>query len=236
MTPRDRLIVALDVASVHDARKLVEQIGDAATFYKIGLELLFAGGDALASELIARGQQVFIDAKLLDIPNTVQRATANIAKLGASFLTVHGTDRKTLDAALKGRDESGLKLLAVTVLTSLTRDDLAEQGISSAPADLVLRRAMMAREAGFDGVVASAQEAERLRAGLGKEFLIITPGIRPQGAETGDQARVMTPARAIEAGADHIVVGRPITQAPDPRQAAMKICGEIKSVQSGQSS
>ncbi len=228
MTARDRLIVALDVPRVEEARALVERIGDAASFYKIGLELLYAGGTDLARELIAAGHKVFIDAKLLDIPNTVERATANIAKLGTSFLTVHGIDRKTLQAALKGRGASDLKLLTITVLTSLDRADLAEQGIDQEPAALVLQRAKLAHEAGFDGVVCSAQEASAIRKLVGPDTLIVTPGIRPAGAESGDQARVMTPARAIAAGADYIVVGRPVTQASDPRAAAAAIVQAIE--------
>jgi orotidine-5'-phosphate decarboxylase len=228
MTARDRLIVALDVPRVEDARALVKRIGDAASFYKIGLELLYAGGADLARELIAAGSKVFLDAKLLDIPNTVERATANIAKLGASFLTIHGIDRKTLDAALKGRGSSDLKLLAVTVLTSLGRADLAEQGIDQEPAALVQHRARLAQKAGFDGIVCSAQEAAAIRTLVGPDMLIVTPGIRPAGAETGDQARVMTPARAIAAGADYIVVGRPVSQAKDPRAAAAAIVQEIE--------
>lgn len=234
MTARDRLIVALDVPRADDARALVDRIGDAASFYKIGLELLYAGGADLARELIAAGNKVFLDAKLLDIPNTVERATANIAKLGARFLTVHGIDRKTLDAALKGRGASDLKLLTVTVLTSLSRADLTEQGIDQEPAALAQQRAKLAREAGFDGVVCSAQEAAAIRKLVGPDTLIVTPGIRPAGADAGDQARVMTPARAIEAGADYIVVGRPVTKAGDPRAAAAAIVQEIETASQNQ--
>lgn len=226
-TPRDRLIVALDVPDVESARRLVDRLGDRVTFYKIGLELLFGGGLDLAQELRARGKQVFLDMKLLDISNTVEKAAANIARLGLTFLTVHGHDRKTLAAARRGRGASSLKLLSVTVMTHLTGDDLAEQGIAASPAELVLRRAQMAASAGFDGVIASGAEARTIRAATGPGFLIVTPGIRPASADKGDQARVVTPGQAIGDGADYLVVGRPITAAPDPAAAADAIVAEI---------
>lgn len=226
--PKDRLIVALDLPSIDQARALIEKIGPAVGIYKIGLELLYAGGADLAAELADAGSKVFVDAKLLDIPQTVERATANIAALGASFLTVHGHDTKTLDAARKGRDGSNMSLLAVTVLTSLEQDDLNQQGIDMTPQDLALRRALFAQEAGFDGVVASGQEAGPIRRETGADFMIVTPGIRPAGSDTQDQARVTTPAKAIAAGADYLVVGRPITQADDPLAAAEAIVAEIK--------
>ncbi|MGD0531171.1 MAG: orotidine-5'-phosphate decarboxylase [Methyloceanibacter sp.] len=224
---KNRLIVALDVPSVEEARGLIDRLGDSVGVYKIGLELLFAGGLALAGELVDRGAHVFIDAKLLDIEATVERATAAVAATGAHFLTVHAVDRKTLDAAMRGRGESGLKLLGVTVLTNLGAADLVQQGIDHAPAELVLHRAMLANEAGFDGVVASGQEAAAIREAEGDEFLIITPGIRPEGGASHDQARIVTPAIAIAAGANYLVVGRPITAAPDPRAAAIAISEEI---------
>ncbi len=228
MKARERLIVALDVATPDEARTLIRKIGDYAGVWKIGLELLFAGGAELARELAAEGKQVFIDAKLLDIPNTVERATANIAGMGAAFLTVHGHDIRTMKAAMRGRGSSPLKLLAVTVLTSLDKSDLEQQGSAMSPAELVLHRAKLRREAGFDGVIASGHEAAAIRNATGTDFLIVTPGIRPSGADSGDQARVMTPARAIAAGADYLVVGRPITQAADPRAAAAAIVDEIE--------
>ncbi|GBF25449.1 orotidine 5'-phosphate decarboxylase [bacterium MnTg02] len=226
LQPKDRLIIALDVPTPDDAQSLIHTLGDAVSIYKIGLELLLAGGTGLAEELIGAGKQVFIDAKLLDIGNTVERAAANIAKLGATFLTIHGTDRKTLDAAVRGRGTSDLKLLAITVLTNLSQSDLTEQGIGMTPEDLVLRRAKLAADAGFDGVVASAREAQNIRAQF-PDLIITTPGIRPAGADAGDQARTMTPGRAIAAGADFLVVGRPVTRAPDPRHAAKAIIAEI---------
>lgn len=225
---RSRVFVALDVPDVGRARELVTQLGDAAQCYKVGLELLFGGGIEFAQGLKAAGKTVFLDMKLLDIPNTVEKAAANIAGLGLDYLTVHGTDRKTLDAAVKGRGKSRLKLLAVTVLTSLDAADLAEQGIKGLePAELVVRRALLAKAAGFEGVIASGQEAARVRAAVGPDFLIVTPGIRLAEGPDGDQARVMTPARAIAAGASHLVVGRPITGAGDPAAAARQFISEI---------
>ena len=193
---------------------------DDVRFYKIGLELLFVGGLDLASELKNEGKRVFLDMKLLDIGNTVERAVATAAKLGVDFLTVHGHDTKTLAAAVKGRGSSKLKLLAVTVLTSLDGKDLSEQGTDMAPADLVLHRARLAKAAGFDGVIASGQEAANVRAATGLDFLIVTPGIRLPGGEAGDQTRITTPEQALRDGANHLVVGRPINAAADPREAA----------------
>jgi len=222
------MIVALDVKGPDEARELITTFGEHAGVWKIGLELLFAGGAELARELSGQGHKIFIDAKLLDIPNTVERATANIAAMGAAFLTVHGHDIKTMEAAIKGRGTSGLKLLAVTVLTSLDKTDLEQQGSMMTPGELVLHRARLRREAGFDGVIASGHEAASIREATGDDFLIVTPGIRPAGADAGDQARVMTPAKAIAAGADYLVVGRPITQAEDPGAAARAIIDEIE--------
>ena len=222
-----RLIVALDVPNVEEAKALIEALGDSVGVYKIGLELLFSGGFELARELASQGRSVFIDAKLLDIEVTVERATAAIARTGAGFLTVHALDAKTLDAAVRGRAGSKLRLLGVTVLTNLDRDDLKEQGVDRTPQELAVYRAMLAQEAGFDGVVASGEEAAALRQALGPGVLIVTPGIRPKGAESHDQTRSITPAEAVAAGADYIVVGRPITRAPDPRAAALAIVEEI---------
>jgi len=223
-----RLIVALDVPSAEEARALITSLGDAVGCYKIGLELLFAGGADLARELVDDGQDVFIDAKLLDIPKTVERTTANIAQLGAKFLTVHGHDRQTLEAAATGRGKSDLKLLAVTVLTSVDGSDLAQQGVAIPAADLVAQRAKFAKQAGFDGVVASPAEIGAIRQAVGPKLSIVTPGIRPAGAAKGDQKRVASPAAAIKNGADYLVIGRPITQAEDPRAAALAILDEIK--------
>jgi len=226
-TPRDSLIVALDVPTRDEALALVETLGDTVSFYKIGLELLFTGGLEIANDLKQRGKRVFLDMKLLDIANTVESAVAQIAALNLDFLTIHGTDTKTMTAAVKGRGAADLKILAVTVLTNLEPKDLAEQHITTSPADLVLHRARLAKAAGCNGVIASGQEAGRLRAALGDGFLIVTPGIRLPSDSADDQARVTTPEVAIAAGADHIVVGRPITRAADPRRAAAQFVSHI---------
>ena len=219
-TTKDRLIVALDMPTIEEAHRLVTMLGAAVSFYKVGLELLFAGGLELARELKQDGKNVFLDMKLLDIGNTVERAVANANELGVNFLTVHGHDLKTLSAAVAGRGSSPMKLLAVTVMTNLTPDDLKQQGSNLSPRELVLHRARLARESGFDGVISSGQEAALIRETVGPDFLIVTPGIRLTGSRTDDQERVMTPEHAISAGADHIVVGRPITEADDPRAVA----------------
>jgi orotidine-5'-phosphate decarboxylase len=227
---RDRLFVALDTPTVDAARGLVTRLGDEVSCYKVGLELLFGGGLAFADDLKQAGRTLFLDMKLLDIANTVEKATANVARLGVDYLTVHGTDRKTLDAAVKGRGAARLKLLAVTVLTSLDTADLAEQGITGrSAAELVVHRARLAKAAGFDGVIASGQEAAPVRAAVGPGFMIVTPGIRLAGGDAGDQARVTTPERAIAAGATHLVVGRPITGAADPAAAARAVVTAIAS-------
>jgi orotidine-5'-phosphate decarboxylase len=230
---RDRLIVALDVPNVDEAKALIEALGDSVGVYKIGLELLFSGGFALTEEMARRGQPVFVDAKLLDIEATVERATAAIARMGVAFLTVHALDKKTLAAAVRGKGGSQLKLLGVTVLTNLAQGDLIEQGCDHPLADLVLHRATLAKEAGFDGVIASGHEAARIRKKLGPDFLIVTPGVRPHGADAQDQARAMTPQAAIDAGVDYLVVGRPITRAANPRAAADAIVAEIAATLSG---
>jgi orotidine-5'-phosphate decarboxylase len=217
---RDHLIVALDMPTVEEARRLVSDLGDRISFYKVGLELLFAGGLDLARDLRRQGKRVFLDMKLLDIGNTVERAVANATELDVTMLTVHGHDLKTLKAAVAGRGKGKVKLLAVTVLTNLSAEDLAEQGSALAAEDLVLRRAKLARDAGFDGVIASGHEAARIRAETGPNFLIVTPGIRLAGGTTDDQERVMTPDHAVMAGANYIVVGRPITQADNPKLSA----------------
>jgi orotidine-5'-phosphate decarboxylase len=216
ITAKDRLIVALDMPTSEEAQRLIAKLGDTVSFYKVGLELLFAGGLELARALKGEGKQVFLDMKLLDIGNTVERAVANATELGVDFLTVHGHDIKTLQAAVMGRGDSRLKLLAVTVLTNLTADDLKQQGCSMTPSDLVLARARLAHESGFDGVIASGQEAARIREAVGPDFLIVTPGIRLTGSASDDQERITTPDHAIATGADYIVVGRPITQSDDP--------------------
>lgn len=227
MHAKDRLIVALDVPSAEDARSLIDALGDSVGVYKIGLELLFSGGLALAEALAGSGRAVFVDAKLADIEATVERATAAIARSGAAFLTVHAFDTKTIAAAVRGRGDSALKLLGVTVLTNLAPADLIEQGLDHPLPEIVLHRATLAKKAGFDGVIASGHEAAELRRALGRDFLIVTPGVRPSGSEAQDQTRAVTPKQAILAGADYLVVGRPITRAADPRQAAESIVAEI---------
>jgi orotidine-5'-phosphate decarboxylase len=225
---RERLIVALDTGNVEAARALVRRLGDAISFYKIGLELVMSGGLDFARALTGEGKQVFLDMKLLDIENTVERATRNAASTGATFLTVHGHDLKTLRAAVAGKDGTGLRILAVTVLTNLTAADLDQQGLKEAPEALVSRRARLARAAGCDGIVAAGAEAPVVRAVVGPGVTIVTPGIRFATDAAGDQARVTPPGAAILAGADYLVVGRPITSQAEPRQAAERYVREIE--------
>jgi orotidine-5'-phosphate decarboxylase len=226
LDPRERLIVALDVSSVEEARTLVAGLGPAVSFYKIGYQLGFAGGLALAADLAAAGNQVFIDMKLHDIGHTVARGVESIARLGATFLTVHAYPQ-TMHAAVEARAGSKLRLLAVTVLTSYDDADLAAAGYDFTVPELVAERAAQARDIGIDGLVCSAEEAVRLRPMIRPSMVLVTPGIRPTGAAAGDQKRVMTPAAAIRAGADYLVVGRPIVAAPDPKAAAEAIVAEI---------
>ncbi len=228
LAPRDRLIVALDAPDVGWARGLVERIGDGATFYKIGMELAYGGGLALAPELASAGKQVFLDLKLHDIPNTVERATAQAAKLGARFLTVHAYPQ-TMRAAVAGAKGSGMRILAVTVLTSYDDADLFEACGRFGVVETVRRRAEQALSLGVDGLVASAAEAVLVRQTVGRDMLIVTPGIRPAGAAAGDQKRVATPAEAIRNGADYLVVGRPVTEAEHPGAAAEAVVAEIAS-------
>lgn len=224
--PRDRLIVALDLPSVAEAEALIERIGDAATFYKIGYRLGFAGGLGLAERLAERGLKTFLDLKLHDIGNTVEEGVRSVAGLGATFLTVHAYPQ-TMAGAVRGRTGSGLRLLAVTVLTSYDEADAREAGYALPVSELVAHKSRQALEAGIDGIVCSAWEAGPVRAVVGSGRLIVTPGIRPAGAARGDQKRVMTPGSARAAGIDHVVVGRPITGAPDPRAVAQAIVAEM---------
>lgn len=231
MRADDRLIVALDVPNLLDGGNIVDQLGDSVSFYKIGLGMLTGGGFALANELKQRGKRVFLDMKLFDIGATVEKAVAGIAEYNLDFLTVHG-DPHVVRAAVAGRGDSATKILAVTILTSLDRNDLDACLITPGNIqDLVVERAKAAFIAGADGVIASPQEAALIRAlpeATGK--LIITPGVRPTGTALGDQKRVATPAQAIQDGADHIVIGRPIWQAADPRKAAQTVVAELASV------
>jgi orotidine-5'-phosphate decarboxylase len=222
-----RLIVPLDLPTVAEAREMVAMLGDSISFYKVGLEL-FAGGEGmtLARELKAAGKQVFLDWKLHDIGATVQRSAAVLAGSGCDFLTVHG-EPQVMASAVRGRGASGLKILAVTVLTSLSDKDLHEVGYHETARALVERRIHQAIEAGCDGVVASPHEAALARALGGKDFLVVTPGVRPDWAAKNDQARVATPQDALKAGASHIVCGRPITAANDPEAAARRVAAEM---------
>ena len=226
LAPRDRLIVALDAPDIAEARRLVERIGESARFYKVGMELAYGGGLKLVPELASAGKQVFLDLKLHDIPNTVERATAQAAKLGARFLTVHAYPQ-TMRAAVAGAKGSGMQVLAVTVLTSYDDADLLDACYRFGVVETVRRRAEQALALGVDGLVASAAEAAALRGIVGAGMLLVTPGIRPEGVSVGDQKRVATPAEAIRNGADYLVVGRPVTQAPDPREAAEAVVTEI---------
>jgi orotidine-5'-phosphate decarboxylase len=225
MDPRDRLIVALDVPSVDAAEAMVMRLGDAVSFYKIGYQLAFAGGLDYAPKLIRSGKRVFLDLKLHDIANTVAAGVKSVARLGASFLTVHAFPQ-VMQAAVEAR-ENGLRILAVTVLTSLNDADLAEAGYATTVAALAVRRAAQARAIGVDGLVCSPEEVANLRRIVGDRLTLVTPGIRPAGAEVGDQKRVATPAAAIAAGAEYLVIGRPIIAAPDPKAAAEAIVAEI---------
>jgi len=226
MEARDRLIVALDVPTVAAADAMIETLGDAVSFYKIGYQLAFAGGLGLADALVRANKRVFIDLKLHDIGNTVGKGVESVARLGATFLTVHAYPQ-TMRAAVEARKGSGLRVLGVTVLTSYDDADLAAAGYSRTVAALAAQRAAQARDIGMDGLVCSAEEVASLRIIAGPGMALVTPGIRPAGADKGDQKRVMTPAAAIAAGADYLVVGRPIMAAADPKAAASAIVAEI---------
>jgi orotidine-5'-phosphate decarboxylase len=224
---RERLIVALDVPSVTAAEAMVTRLGESVRFYKIGYQLAFAGGLPLAAGLIASGKQVFLDLKLHDIGNTVTKGVEGVAKIGATFLTVHAFPQ-TMKAAADGKRGSKLRILAVTVLTSYDDADLTAAGYKMNVKELASARAAQARDAGVDGLVCSAEEATALRTIVGPQMVLVTPGIRPAGSAQGDQKRIMTPAKAIAAGADYLVVGRPVVEAADPKKAADAIVAEIK--------
>jgi orotidine-5'-phosphate decarboxylase len=225
MKPRGRLIVALDVPSVEVAQAMVARLGDEVVFYKIGYQLAFAGGLPYARTLADAGKQVFLDLKLHDIGNTVAEGVKSVSRLGATFLTVHAYPQ-TMKAAIGARERK-LQILAVTVLTSYDDRDLMAAGYGAGVRDTAAERARKALDIGVDGLVCSAEEAANLRAIVGPRMLLVTPGIRPAGAETGDQKRVTTPAAAIAAGADYLVVGRPIIAADEPKAAAAAIVAEI---------
>jgi orotidine-5'-phosphate decarboxylase len=223
---RDRLIVGLDVPTVAEARKVVEELDGVVSFYKIGYQLAFAGGLDFARELAAGGTKVFLDMKLLDIDNTVAKGVENVARMGVTMLTLHAYP-KAMRAAVEAARGSGLCLLGVTVLTSMDEQDMIEAGYEYDPHTLVLRRAEQALAAGMGGVVCSAGEAAAVRKIVGPELAVVTPGIRPAGSDHGDQKRVVTPRDAIRAGASHLVVGRPIVASVDRRAAARAILDEM---------
>ena len=226
MTLRERLIVGLDVPTVREAETIVATLGDDILFYKIGYQLAFAGGLEFARELAQGGKKIFLDMKLLDIDNTVASGVENIAKMGMSMLTLHAYP-KAMRAAVKAAEGSGLCLLGVTVLTSMDEQDLVDAGYEYDPHTLVLKRAEQARIAGMGSIVCSAEEASAVRKVIGPDMALVTPGIRPAGADKGDQKRVMTPADALKAGSSHLVVARPIVKAEDPRAAARAILAEM---------
>jgi orotidine-5'-phosphate decarboxylase len=226
---RERLIVALDVPSVAAAEAMVARLGESVWFYKIGYQLVFAGGLPFAAGLIATGKQVFLDLKLHDIGNTVAKGVESVAQLGATFLTVHAYPQ-TMKAAVEGKRGSKLRILAVTVLTSYDDADLAAAGYEMNVKELAAARAAQARDTGVDGLVCSAEEAATLRDIVGPGMVLVTPGIRPAGSAQGDQKRIMSPAHAIDAGADYLVVGRPIVEARDPKAVADAIVAEIEQV------
>ena len=229
MTSDARIFVALDLPSVEDARAMVERLGDSVESYKIGLQLLPIGGVELGRELRAAGKNVFFDFKFHDIDATVEKATRSVAGLDAQLLTVHARP-DVMHAAVRGKGESALKILGVTVLTSLDKKALEDIGYNDNAEALVMRRVRQALDAGVDGVVASPLEAASIRAAVPDSFLVVTPGVRPVGADAGDQKRVATPAAALAAGASHLVIGRPITQAGDPKAAAEAIVREVEGV------
>ena len=227
IAPHDRLIVALDLPDVAAAEAMIARLGDSVAFYKIGYQLAFAGGLPLVRKLASAGKKVFADLKLHDIGNTVARGVQSVQALGATFLTVHAYPQ-TMKAAVEARSNSNLKILAVTVLTSYDDGDLHAAGYRLGVSDLVEARARQAQALGLDGLVCSPEEAAALRKIVGHQISLVTPGIRPAGAASGDQKRIMTPARAIAAGADYLVVGRPVMEAADPRLAAESIVAEIE--------
>ena len=223
---KNPIIVALDVPSTEEAHALVDRIGDAVSIYKVGMELYAAGGMAFVRGLIMQGKEVFLDMKFYDIPETIRRAVSQVADTGVKFLTIHGSG-PVMRAATKGKGESSLELLAVTVLTSFDHDDLSDLGYPCEIADLVALRVRKAREAGMDGIVCSPVEVASVRAIAGPNATLVTPGVRSAGAAKGDQKRVATPAEAIGNGANYLVIGRQITRAPDPAAETRRILDEI---------
>jgi orotidine-5'-phosphate decarboxylase len=233
LTPRDRLAVALDLANEHEALKLVDRLGQSCQWFKVGMELYYAAGNSIVQQLRDRGFSVFLDLKLHDIPNTVAGAVRSAAQAGASLLTIHATGGAVMmSAAAEAASAPGSpRLLAVTVLTSMDANELAGIGITASPAEQVLRLAKLAQASGIDGMVCSAEEVAALRKETGPDTLLVIPGIRPTGSAIEDQKRIATPAQAITHGASMLVVGRPITRAPDPAEAAQAILQEIGQAQ-----
>jgi orotidine-5'-phosphate decarboxylase len=230
MKARDRLIVALDVPKADDARTLVERLGGKVGLFKIGSQLFTAAGPGFVREVVGRGEKVFLDLKFHDIPNTVAGAVSSASRLGVSLVDVHGLGGQAmLEAAVGALPAMGTRLLAVTILTSHDEDSLGQIGVNGSMHESVRRLAELARDAGAEGVVASPHEVALIREACGADFLIVTPGIRPAGAAAGDQVRAATPATALGAGADYLVVGRPITAAEDPGAAADAIVREMES-------
>jgi orotidine-5'-phosphate decarboxylase len=227
LTMRDRLIVGLDVPTITEAAKVVRDLEGTASFFKIGYQLAFAGGLDFARELASGGTKVFLDMKLLDIDNTVARGVENVVRMGMTMLTLHAYP-KAMRAAVEAARGSGLTLLGVTVLTSMDETDLSDAGYEYNPHALVLRRSEQALHAGMGGIVCSAHEASAVRRVVGPDMAVVTPGIRPRGADHGDQKRVVSPADAIRNGSSHLVVGRPIVAAPDRRAAAQAILDEMR--------
>ena len=229
MNAWERLIVALDVPTAEEARPLVDRLAGRVGLFKVGSQLFTAAGPDVVREIVGRGEKVFLDLKYHDIPNTVAGAVASAAHLGVSMLTLHGLGgRAMLEAAAGALPALGMRLLAITVLTSHDEPGLQEAGVSGTLPDAVRRLARLARESGIDGVVASPHEIGLIRESCGSDFLVVTPGIRPPGSRAADQARPATPAAALSAGADYLVVGRPITEAPDPARAAAQIVREME--------
>src|SRR5438105_8450734 len=226
LAPKDRLMVALDLPGIAQAEAMIARLGDSVNFYKIGYQLAYSGGLPLTRELVNAGKKVFVDLKLHDIGNTVAGGVESIATLSATFLTVHAYPQ-TMKAAVEARAGSGLKILAVTVLTSYDDGDLHAAGYGLGVSDLVEARAQQAQVLGVDGLVSSPEEAAALHKVVGHQMKLVTPGIRPAGSAAGDQKRIMTPARAISAGADYLVVGRPVMEAADPKAVAEAILAEI---------
>ncbi len=224
MQPRDRLVIALDVSTRDDVLRLVDQLRGAAGVFKIGLQAFTSLGPSIVREVVSRGERVFLDLKIHDIPNTAQHAIAEVASLGASITTVHASGG---EAMLRACSHDSLLILGVTILTSLDDASLADIGFAGSAMSNAVRLAQLAQCAGLRGIVASPHEIAPIRDACGGDFVILTPGIRPAGSDAGDQRRTMTPREAIAAGADYIVIGRPITNAADPRSAALRVVEEM---------